>query len=440
MAIHERRRAIAAVVVVMVVVVLVVALAAAGSGGASGPPDAAARLVPADALAYVHVSTDPGRGGVRRATALARRFPDFSSLDGGLLRRLTRPGCGGLGAAGAHGREVAVAVLPAGTLLLVDTGSGTAVRRPRRCGTATAERLGRFVVMGSSLAVSAALAVQRGHEPSLAAAALYRAARRDLPADRFADGYLSAGGLRGFLGARGDLGAMVSRLLDDPRLRGVGLAAEARSPGARLTVHSVLARGPAPAGHATGLLGEVPAGAMAAIDTGDLGATLTRFGTLVGGLDDPGRRALARAMPGEVALWLTPVGPPRAPTLTLVAAHGDAARLPATLGGRRLARATVDGRLVVSTRGSGIAAARAHGPRLRDTPAARAVLGGAPDRVSALGFLDFSELLRLGEQSGLDASRAYRGVSDDLRRVRAVGAVSTGDAGQTTLQVELSIP
>jgi hypothetical protein len=83
---------------------------------------------------------------------------------------------------------------------------------------------------------------------------------------------------------------------------------------------------------------------------------------------------------------------------------------------------------------------RAAGGRLRDAQTFRAVLADAPEQVSALGFLDFSELLRLGEQTGLDKSRAYQRVRDDLGKVRAVGVVSTGDADHTTVQVELSIP
>src|SRR5438309_2352532 len=48
-----------------------------GTGGEPAPATGAARLVPADALLYVHLSTDPGRPGVKRALALGERFPDF---------------------------------------------------------------------------------------------------------------------------------------------------------------------------------------------------------------------------------------------------------------------------------------------------------------------------------------------------------------------------
>lgn len=438
MGIHARRRALAAGALAVLVLLVAAWIAGGSAGGPGGPPDAAAELVPADALAYVHVSTDGRRDGVRRAVALATRFPAFATLRTGLLARLTAPGCG-LGAAGPHGREAAVAVLATGSLVLLDTGHAGAPGPLRACGSVSAQRLGRFLVVGPTTAVAAARAVARGHGRALADVALYRNARDGLPADRFADGFLTAAGLRGVIGARGGLGGLASTLLDEPGLQALGLAAEARAPGARLTVRRLTTGGRAPASHGVGLLGHAPAGALAALDTGDLNGALTRFGALVGGLDPGEQRALTGALRGEVALWLTPEAPPAAPTLTMIAEHGDARALPHTLGGLTLQQATIGGQLVVSTRAAGIAAARAAGPRLLDSPIARSVLGGAPDHASALGFLDFSELLRLGEQTGLDSSRAYRGIARDLRRVRAVGAVSTGEADQTTLQVELSI-
>src|SRR5436305_2000448 len=141
-----------------------------GSGSEPGPPDDAAKLVPADALAYVGFSTDTGRGGVRGALALARRFPAFASLRDGLLRRLTAPGCG-VAASGMHGRELAVAVLSTGSLVLVDTGSGSGEGPVRTCGKVRAQRLGRFLAVGSAGALDRARAVSEGRGAALAASA-----------------------------------------------------------------------------------------------------------------------------------------------------------------------------------------------------------------------------------------------------------------------------
>jgi hypothetical protein len=60
--------------------------------------------------------------------------------------------------------------------------------------------------------------------------------------------------------------------------------------------------------------------------------------------------------------------------------------------------------------------------------------------VSSVLFLDFTELLRLGEQTGLGDSRAYQSVRDDLQKVRAVGAWSSGAGDESTAEINLSIP
>jgi hypothetical protein len=63
-----------------------------------------------------------------------------------------------------------------------------------------------------------------------------------------------------------------------------------------------------------------------------------------------------------------------------------------------------------------------------------------PDRVGSLGFLDFSQLLELGEQTGLNDSRAYLAARDDLQKIRAVGVNSSGSEEETTAEILLSIP
>jgi hypothetical protein len=60
--------------------------------------------------------------------------------------------------------------------------------------------------------------------------------------------------------------------------------------------------------------------------------------------------------------------------------------------------------------------------------------------VTSVVFLDFSQLLRLGEQTGLNDSRAYLAVKADLAKVRSVGASSTGSGEDTTTEIRISIP
>ena len=67
----------------MLAVVAGVALATSGGDGDGPPPaDDAARLVPADALVFVHLSTDTSRPGTRDALKLARRLPGFERRAG----------------------------------------------------------------------------------------------------------------------------------------------------------------------------------------------------------------------------------------------------------------------------------------------------------------------------------------------------------------------
>jgi hypothetical protein len=75
-------------------------------------------IVPADALAYVNLSTDASRPAVERARALAARFPDWPLLAAAALSRL-RSIVGGSGgsdfATGIRpwlGNEASLALLP----------------------------------------------------------------------------------------------------------------------------------------------------------------------------------------------------------------------------------------------------------------------------------------------------------------------------------------
>ena len=73
-------------------VALVVALVRRGEGPA-GPPDTAAALVPASALAYVHLSTDPARAADERFARVAATLPAVRRLRDGVLRAVA-PGGG----------------------------------------------------------------------------------------------------------------------------------------------------------------------------------------------------------------------------------------------------------------------------------------------------------------------------------------------------------
>ena len=68
---------------------------APAAGTATTPPaSGAARVVPADALLYVHLSTDPDRDAVKQALGLADRFPGYPRLRDDALRRVSLRGAG----------------------------------------------------------------------------------------------------------------------------------------------------------------------------------------------------------------------------------------------------------------------------------------------------------------------------------------------------------
>ena len=107
---------------------------------------------------------------------------------------------------------------------------------------------------------------------------------------------------------------------------------------------------------------------------------------------------------------------------------------------RRPSFAVADGKLFLSTSAQGIDAARAPKRSLAGTDAFRTVLGKRPARVTSLVFLDFSQLLRLFGQAGFLADPAVARTQSDLRKVRAVGAVSSVQGNISTTELFLQIP
>jgi len=81
-----RRLALAAGVLAVVIAAVVV-LVTSGAGPVP-PATGAATIVPADALAYVNLSTDAARPSVSDARKLAARFPDWPLLETAALNRL----------------------------------------------------------------------------------------------------------------------------------------------------------------------------------------------------------------------------------------------------------------------------------------------------------------------------------------------------------------
>ena len=97
------------------------ALALTRSSGVEPPVTGAATVVPANVLAYVHVSTDPKRSAVRDALAVGPRFPTYPLIAAGVMSRLTALIGGGAPVQWGRdirpwlGREMALALLNTAT-------------------------------------------------------------------------------------------------------------------------------------------------------------------------------------------------------------------------------------------------------------------------------------------------------------------------------------
>ena len=366
---RDRRALIGLAALVIAGVLAVVALS--GGGNNAPPTTAAAKLVPADALVYVHVSTDSSRSAVRDAGRVAAKLPSWAPLRDALLRRLSATG--GTGVSFDRdikpwlGREAALALLStpgrtAGSLIVVDvrdkakaqaflsravgargTGTyrGTLVTNYGALATAF---VGRDLVIGQTASVRSAIDLHAGTGKSLAADPTYQRAESGLRSDRVLDAYASVAGVRRLLAPQAGVLGAIGTLVDQPALLGTAMSLSAGDTTARLRVHNAL--DPKAVKQSAGspfqpftpkLVDSVPENALAYIGITGLDRAAGRLlgaglgGTLganAGAVLARARDALAKtsgvdldrdvlpAFRGEVALWLQ-AGIP-APTLTLV--------------------------------------------------------------------------------------------------------------------------
>jgi Protein of unknown function (DUF3352) len=527
--IHNRRLLVAALVAGALVLVLVLAVRSCGGGGDTSPPaSGAARVVPADALLYVHLSTDPDRDAVKRALELAGRFPGYPRVRDDALQRVSSVASGVSYQRDIRpwlGKEAALALLntpgqTAGSLVILAVSdrnkaegflqrvAGAPGRQSYRgtdisnYGNAAAAFVAGYLVIGQLPGLRLAIDAAAARGASLAKSRVYRAATGNLPDDRVADLYASPDGVSRLLASQGGAIGAAGALIDHPALQGAAISLAAKKDGAQVIVHSVLdpkvaKQVPRGKEFEPDLVGSVPKDAMAYLGLTRLdqaGQRLLAAGLAGGGagsqlttLLDRAQRDLSRRagvdldkdvlplLQGEVALWLAPSIP--APILTLIASTDDEqrtreafarlqqpiARLLTAPGsgavswqerdvdgvkafqlrlgvGIELDYAVFDGKLVVSTSLSGVRAVKERKGSLADNKSFDATLGARPKKVTSLVFLDFSQLLALGERTGLSDSRSYLAVREDLRKVKAVGAAATGGPSESTTELFIQIP
>jgi hypothetical protein len=368
----------------------------------------------------------------------------------------------------------------------------------QRYGQVTTAFVRGFLVIGQDPTVQATIDIERSGARPLEADPTYRRAVEGLPDGRVVTAYASADGLRRMLAPQGDVIGGLSAMLDQPALQGVALAVAAEGEDrVRLHVHSALdadaQRANAPKQFEPQLLEAVPedvlgylgasgvTGALqrlvaSAVGGADVGRLLARLRSELqkvtgGGLE----RDLLKLFEGEVAVVIQQQTP--APILSVVARTEDEGGTRRTLdrlrdplarllrprgeaaptwkpqdvegtdawtltlpNGAAVTYAVLDGRLILSTSPEGVRRIARAEDSLEDSGAFEDVLSDRPDRVGTLGFLDFSQLLELGEQTGLNDSPAYLSVRDDLHKVRAIGVSSTSSEGESTAEILVSIP
>ncbi|MGZ4185255.1 MAG: DUF3352 domain-containing protein [Solirubrobacteraceae bacterium] len=321
---HRRRRLVASLMA-LVLIALAVALPAVlfGSSGPTPPATGAASVVPADALAYVHLSTDQGRPQVTQATALDRRLPGFYSLSSSVVDRVDAI-LGG-GAALNYARDVRPWIGKEAALALLDTTSATADSlivldvRDRSRAQALLRRAGataagtyrgiaiegyptgtefafvkHYLVLGQDASVRAAIDVATNSAPSLAGTPAYDEAAAGEPADRVLDAYVSAAGVRRVLAsATGALGAL-GALLSQPALTATTISVSPASGGLRVWVHGALSAGlekltGRPEQFAPKLPDLLPTGSMLLLDAARLDTAAPRLLNALGSLGIAGR-------------------------------------------------------------------------------------------------------------------------------------------------------
>jgi Protein of unknown function (DUF3352) len=528
-----RPAARAATIAAIAVVAVVIIALATGAGSSTQPPaTGAATVVPAGALAYVNVSIDRRRPAVAAALAQAAKFPGYASARAELESRLTAitataPAGFAVAARPWIGDEVGLALLQstrtsAGSLTVLSVRSMPAARafldRPPAApagsyrgtvltsypGGARAAILGHYLVLGQPASVRAAIAVQSGAAPSLAAAAAYRRAVASEPAGRVLDAYASPLGLQRLILARGGGLAALATLLVRPSLRGVALSVSPARGGAQVQVHTIYGPGRSTAASARQaavpfrptLPSVVPAGATLLLDVRGLAnvapklltaGVLAGFGAGVGPLLRKLGQALASEgvdvhslldlFAGETAVTVTsqtrrpallivartthpatvrldlaslelPLeqlfpaassGPGQEPLFTGRQFHGITIHQLQLAPGLQLDYAVFGGLVAVSTGLEAIEQLARHERPLEAQSSYRSVVPSPLGSVTSLLFLDFTQLLRLGEQTGLVRGTGVGLLNTDLGRIRAVGLRSTSGANESTAELFLQI-
>ncbi len=383
-------------------------------------------------------------------------------------------------------------------------GSFRGVRLFAQAGGTTVAFVRHYLVLGQAASVESAIYVSDGAAPSLATSAEYQRAAAEEPAPRVLDAYASADGVRRALAPSPGLLGDIGYLLDQPALRATAISVSAAGSGLQVDVRSSLvprlaqARAHRPVQFSPTLTGVLPAGSMLLLDAKDLRTSLPRLlavsaragilgriapllSRLGGALSSegvdlrqvfavfsgesviavtPGRggngpapvivtrttnmpttRAILAELEAPLAQVFTPAsGPGQVPQVTDTTAAGVPVREVPLEPGFDLDYSVAHGLVVVSTSLTGITDVFKHAAALSTARGFRSALTDHPRRVTSLVFFDLSQLLRLGEQTGLIGSAQHATLWPAFEKIHAVGLESWRGADDTTTKIQLQIP
>ena len=422
------------------------------TGNEGRPEVRAAALVPAEALVYVHLSTDSDREQDRRALDLLGRFDAFAAVREQLEE--ARPWLGD---------EAAVAVLANGeTLVLLAADDDEKAR-------AYAERSGGVLVDG--FVALGAEPVDDG-ERALADLDLYVDATEVRSPERALDVWVGERGAGGVLSP--GLAALVG---PEPVVAEV----TATDGGVRVNARQ-LGGASESADFAPELLDGAPRDAFAYLGFRGLASLAPLLPEATGAAAPEVTSALGPlldALDGEIALTVAPTEGDAA--VTLLARPDDPAAARTALAGLQGVIATaltgsaeatgqmpvfverdlgdglsgfaltlagggelvyaVDGeRIAVSNSDDGVRRGLRGEDSLKDAEGFAKAVTGVPDTAQALAFVAANQLLELADAVGLDASAAYRAARPDLSEIGALGAVMRRQGDDTTVELNLLFP
>jgi hypothetical protein len=463
-----------------------------GHGHGDAPANTADTFVPAKALAYLHVSTDPKRKPDENLLKTLGKFPFAAKLQAKVIDAF-----GGAQVFDLQrdirswlGNEASVALTENGVLVILSVsdekqaqavlarfaGAQPAVRyrnqliRPFTGGAAVLDD--HFLLAGPQPLLEQAIDAHLRPQTSLARLNTYERAAKSLPDDRAADAWVTGVAASLVLPAR-----LAAAAGDNP----ISMGLVPTDDGARITARrlggstpladftpTLLRSVPADAAAYLGLRGMRRLGVFLPIAAGSAGPTIAaRLQPLLDQLTDEVAVSVAPGVPDPITTLTAKAKDPAKArealadlqatiASTLTGSENDTGAVPTfeerpinqnldayvlTLaGGGELAYAVAGSRVIISNADAGITRAAQDADGVAQTTAYKDVVPDPPQTAEALAFVATSQLLDLADAAGLNASATYRAARPDLEKVQTFGATLRRQGSDTLAELNLIIP